>query len=335
MSALPGAPGRTAVRGAARPPAASRRRWTFDRVSLVVVFLGVPLALYLVFVLYPFTQAAWYSLTSWSGFTATQEFIGLENYRRLLGDGLFLQAIGNSLSLLVVVPAVTLVLSFALACLLTFGGSSTGAVRGLSGSSFYRVVSFFPYVVPAIVVGIIFGRVYDPSAGLLNGVLTGLGLGRFQDFAWLGEPATALWAVIVVIVWSFVGFYMVLFVASIRAIPAEIFEAARIDGAGRFRTAVFIAAPGIAGSLRTAYVYLGIFALDAFVFLAAMNPDGGPGNSTLVITQQIFSTAFTQGRFGLACAMGVVLAVLTFVFTGLVLGIGQLLARRGAKEARA
>lgn len=335
MSALPGTPTRVTGRGASRPPAATRKRWTFDRVSLVVVFLGVPVALYLLFVLYPFTQAAWYSLTSWSGFTSTQEFIGLENYQRLLTDGLFLKAVRNSLVLLLVVPAVTLVLSFALACLLTFGGSSTGAVRGLAGSSFYRVVSFFPYVVPAIVVGIIFGRVYDPSAGLLNGVLTGLGLGRFKDFAWLGEPSTALWAVVVVIVWSFVGFYMVLFVASIRAIPAEIFEAARIDGAGRFRTAVFIAAPGIAGSLRTAYVYLGIFALDAFVFLAAMNPDGGPGNSTLVITQQIFSTAFKEGRFGLACAMGVVLALLTFAFTGLVLGIGQALSRRGARGARA
>ncbi|WP_432565446.1 carbohydrate ABC transporter permease [Kineococcus sp. SYSU DK003] len=313
---------------------ASRRRLTFDRVSLVVVFLVIPVALYLVFVLYPFTQAAWYSLTSWSGFTATQEFVGLDNYARLASDGLFVTAVGNSLVLLLVVPAVTLVLSFALACLLTFGGASTGAVRGLTGSSFYRVVSFFPYVVPAIVVGIVFGRVYDPSAGLLNGVLTGLGLDRFTDFAWLGDPSTAMAATIVVIVWTFVGFYMVLFVAAIRGIPTEIFEAARLDGAGRFRTAVSIAAPGTAGSIRTAYVYLGIFALDAFVFLAALNPDGGPGNSTLVITQQIFSTAFRDGRFGLACAMGVVLALLTFAFIGLVFGVGRLLERRSRTPGR-
>lgn len=289
------------------------------------------MALYLLFVLYPFTQAAWYSLTSWSGFTATQEFVGLDNYVKLARDGLFLEAVGNSLVLLLVVPALTLVLSFALACLLTFGGSSTGAVRGLAGASFYRVVSFFPYVVPAIVVGIIFGRVYDPSAGLVNGVLTGVGLDRFTDFAWLGDPSTAMAATIAVIVWSFVGFYMVLFVAAIRGIPAEVFEAARLDGAGRFRTAVSVAVPGIAGSLRTAYVYLGIFALDAFVFLAALNPDGGPGNSTLVITQQIFTTAFKEGRFGLACAMGVLLAVLTFLFTGIVFGAGRVLARRGER----
>jgi len=303
------------------------RRLTFDHVSLMVVFLGIPVALYLVFVLYPFTQAAWYSLTSWSGFTATQEFIGLDNYTRLFTDRLFLKAVGNSLVLLLVVPVVTLVLSYALACLLTFGGSSTGAVRGLKGSSFYRVVSFFPYVVPAIVVGIIFGRVYDPSAGLLNGLLTAGGLGRFTDFAWLGNPSTAMAATVVVIVWSFVGFYMVLFVAALRSVPTELFEAARLDGAGRFRTAVSIAAPTVAGSLRTAYVYLGIFALDAFVFMAALNPDGGPANSTLVITQQIFSTAFRDGRFGLACAMGVVLALITFAFTGLVFGAGRIVRK--------
>jgi N-acetylglucosamine transport system permease protein len=289
----------------------------------MVVFLGIPVALYLAFVLYPFTQAAWYSLTSWSGFTSTQQFIGLDNYVHLAQDDLFLKAVGNSLVLLVVVPIVTLVLSFALACLLTFGGSSTGAVRGLSGSSFYRIVSFFPYVVPAIVIAIIWGRVYDPSAGLLNGVLTGLGLERFEKFAWLGRSSTAMVATVVVVVWTFVGFYMVLFVAAIRGIPAETFEAARLDGAGRFRTAVFIAAPGVSGALRTAYVYLGIFALDAFVFLAGLNPDGGPANSTLVITQQIFSTAFKDGRFGLACAMGVVLALVTFAFTGIVFGVAR------------
>ena len=301
----------------------TRRRLTFDRVSLMVVFLGIPVALYLAFVLYPFTQAAWYSLTSWSGFTSTQQFIGLDNYVHLAKDDLFLKAVGNSLVLLVVVPIVTLVLSFALACLLTFGGSSTGAVRGLSGSSFYRIVSFFPYVVPAIVIAIIWGRVYDPSAGLLNGVLTGLGLDRFEKFAWLGRSSTAMTATVAVVVWTFVGFYMVLFVAAIRGIPAETFEAARLDGAGRLRTAVSIAAPGISGALRTAYVYLGIFALDAFVFLAALNPDGGPANSTLVITQQIFSTAFKDGRFGLACAMGVVLALVTFAFTGIVFGVAR------------
>lgn len=308
-------------------------RRSLDRTSLLVVFLGVPFLFYLVMVLYPFTQAAWYSLTAWSGFSADQPFIGLDNYTRLLNDSRFLTALGNSVTLLVVLPIVTLTLSFILAVLVTFGGSTTGSVRGLSRSGFYRVVSFFPYVVPAIVIGIIWSQIYNPANGLLNGLLTGIGLDGFTNFAWLGRDGTAMGASMVVIVWSFIGFYMVLFVAAIRGIPVELFEAARIDGAGRFRSALSVAIPGIIGSIRTAYVYMGIAALDAFVYMVALNPSGGPANSTLVITQEIYSTAFSQGRFGLACAMGVVLAIITFIFVALVFAATSIVSRRGGVKA--
>src|SRR5699024_6466959 len=120
-------------------------------------------------------------------------------------------------------------------------------------SSFYRVISFFPYVVPGIVIGLIWAQVYDPSGGLLNGLLTKVGLGGFESFAWLGNTLTALPATMFVIVWGLVGFYMVLFVAAIRGIPPELFEAARIDGAGRYRTLVTITIPLIRDNIQTAY----------------------------------------------------------------------------------
>lgn len=316
-----------------RPGRSPRGRWDLDRVSLVAVFLGIPFAFYVLMVLYPFTQAAYYSLTGWSGFSATQPFVGLDNYVRLAQDDGFRNALGNSITLLVVVPAVTIVASFALAVLVTFGGPTSGGVRGLRGSSVYRIVSFFPYVVPAIVIGIIWSQVYNPANGLLNGLLTLVGLDRFADFAWLGDATTAMSASVVVIVWAFIGFYMVLFVAAIRSIDLELFEAARLDGAGRFRTAVHVAVPGIAGSVRTAYVYMGILALDAFVYMQALNPSGGPDGSTKVVTQEIYETAFSQGQFGLACAMGVVLAVVTLVFTAVVFAVAR--AVRGTDGARA
>jgi len=322
-----GTPQEGSAGGGRRP--ARRRRAGLDRISLMVVFLGLPFLFYVLMVLYPFTQATYYSLTAWTGFSPEQPFVGLGNYARLASDGQFRTALGNSLTLLVVVPAVVMVASFALACLLTFGGSTSGSVRGLRGTAFYRVVSFFPYVVPAIVIGIIWAQVYDPSGGLLNGVLTAAGADRFTDFAWLGDVDTAMGASIAVIVWAFIGFYMVLFVAAIQSIEPELFEAARLDGAGRVRSALSVALPGIAGSVRTAYVYMGILALDAFVYMQALNPSGGPSSSTLVVTQQIFSTAFSQGQFGVACAMGVVLAVVTLLFVGLVFAVFRLLGVRG------
>ncbi|HEX8488599.1 MAG TPA: sugar ABC transporter permease [Propionibacteriaceae bacterium] len=306
-----------------------RRRLTFDRVSFVTVFLGVPLALYLIFVVSPFIQACYYAMTDWSGFTDTQNFVGLANFGKILDDDIFLKALRNNILLALVLPAVTLVLSFALANLVTVSGTSRGQTRGLKGSGFYRTVSFFPYVIPAIVIGIMWSQIYDPSNGLLNGILTSLGFDGARSFPWLGDERTAMVATIFVIVWSMVGFYMVLFVAAIKGIPAELFEAARIDGAGRLRTALRITLPLVRDQVQTAWIYLGILALDAFVYMAALNPGGGPDNSTLVMSQQLLTTAFRKGQFGLACAMGVVLAVVTLAFAACVFLANRLL---GGKE---
>ena len=302
-----------------------RKKLTFDRVSFMVVFLGLPLAIYLIFVVSPFIQACYYALTDWSGFTPTQNFVGLANFKRIFTDDIFLTAMGNNILLAVVLPLVTIVIAFIFASFVTVSGSSRGQTRGLKASGFYRTVSFFPYVIPAIVIGIMWSLIYDPSNGLLNGILTAIGLDQFQDFPWLGDERTAMAATIFVIVWSMVGFYMVLFVAAIKGIPAEYYEAARVDGAGRFRIAVSVTLPMVRDTVQTAWIYLGILALDAFVYMAAMNPGGGPNNSTLVMAQQLFTTAFTKGQFGVACAMGVVLAAVTLAFAGLVFLVNRLL----------
>ena len=284
----------------------------------MLVFLGVPLALYVIFVISPFVQAFYYSMTDWSGFSRHMNFIGLENYGRLLQDSVFLKAVTNNLFLALVLPPLTIVLSLGLATLVTVGGSSRGEIRGLGYSGIYRVISFFPYVVPAIVIGIMWAQMYDPSNGLLNGVLTSLGFSGFKSFPWLGDERTAMGASIFVIVWSMVGFYMVLFVAAIKGVPSDVFEAARLDGAGRFRTAISITVPMIRDHIRTAYIYLGILALDAFVYMQALNSNGGPNNSTLVISQDLLVTAFRKGKFGYASSMGAVMAIITLAFAALV-----------------
>jgi N-acetylglucosamine transport system permease protein len=313
------------------PVRSRRRRLTFDRVSFMAVFLGLPLVIYVIFVVSPFVQACYYAMTDWSGFTSTQNFVGLANFGKILDDDIFLKALRNNILLALVLPVVTLALSFALANLVTVSGTSRGQTRGLRGSGFYRTVSFFPYVIPAIVIGIMWQQIYDPSNGLLNGILTSLGVEGAKSFPWLGDERTAMVATIFVIVWSMVGFYMVLFVAAIKGIPAELFEAARIDGAGRLRTAVRITLPLVRDNVQTAWIYLGILALDAFVYMAALNPGGGPNNSTLVMSQQLLTTAFRKGQFGLACAMGVVLAIVTLAFAACVFLANRLL---GGKEER-
>ncbi|HEU5000600.1 MAG TPA: sugar ABC transporter permease [Lapillicoccus sp.] len=310
----------------------ARRKLTFDKVSFFVVFLGLPLTIFLVFVVWPFVQAFYYSLTDWSGFSPEMAFVGLRNYKTLLHDDIFMTAFWNNVLLAIVVPLVTVVLSFVLATMVTVGGTSHGAAKGIRASSFYRVISFFPYTIPAIIIGLLWGQMFDPSSGLLNGVLTKLGLDQFDSFPWLGDTRTAMPASMFVIIWGFVGFYMVLFVAAIKGIPSDYYDAIRLDGAGRVRTAVSITIPLIRDNIQTAYIYLGILALDAFVYMQALNPGGGPDNSTLVMPQRLLNTAFAKGQFGLASAMGVVLAIATLTFAAIVFAVNWL---TGGREQRA
>lgn len=336
VTSIPG--GHAAARGRRRPrnlrDGRPGRKFTFDYVTFMLAFVGVPLALFLVFVIYPFGQAVYYAMSDWSGFSSDYDFIGLENFTDLLDDKLFKQAVKNNILLAIIIPFVTITIALTFATMMTIGGSRHGQMRGLRGSSFYRVVSFFPYVIPAIVIGLIWFQILGPTTGLLNGTLTGLadvfpparwiGFDRLENFAWLGAEKTARWAVMFVIVWGFVGFYMVLFIAAIKGVPAEIYEAARIDGAGRFRMATSVTIPMIRDAVQTAYIYLGIFALDAFVYVQALAPSGGPNNSTLTISQKLFRTAFTDQKFGYASAMGVVLAIVTLLFAALVFTVNRL-----------
>jgi N-acetylglucosamine transport system permease protein len=313
-----------AADGRPRPTARQRRVAGRGRLSFMAVFLGLPLAIYLIFVIYPFGQALYYAMTDWNGFSPAYNFVGLGNFTKLFHDATFLRALFNNVELAIVVPLVTIVLALAIAMVVTVGGPTRGNIRGISGSGFYRVVSFFPYAVPAIVIGLIWAQVYDPSAGILNAFLTKIGFSGFDNFAWLGEIRTAMPASMFVIIWSFVGFYTVLFVAAIKGIPAEVYEAARIDGAGRFRTATRITLPLLRDTVQTAYIYLGILALDAFVYMQALNPNGGPNNTTLTMSQDLFNTAFRKGQFGYATAMGVVLAAVTLLLAVIVFAINRL-----------
>src|SRR5699024_2611988 len=156
--------------GGQKAPRRRRRKLTFDYVSFMAVFLGLPLAIFVIFVISPFVQAASYSLTDWSGFSQTMNFIGVQNYVNLFQDDQFMKAMGNNIFLAIVVPLITLSLALLFATMITVGGPSHGQTRGLKASSFYRVVSFFPYVIPGIIIGLMWAQIFGPE-GLVNGFL--------------------------------------------------------------------------------------------------------------------------------------------------------------------
>jgi N-acetylglucosamine transport system permease protein len=295
----------------------------YGKYRFIASFLAIPLLLYVVFVVSPYLQAVYISLTDWRGFSPNRNFIGLANYAELLGDGRFWRSMWHNAQLLVVVPIVTLGIALFLATMTTVAGRRGSVARGgVRGSRFYQVVFFFPHVVPLVIGGVLFGFFYNPEAGLLNGLLRLVGF-DWLTRAWLGDTTFALPSVMAVLIWIYVGFYYVVFSAAMKSLPTDVFEAAVLDGAGGIRTFVSITLPMITDAIKTSYIYLGILMLDCFALLQVMLPDGGPDGSTEVVAQYLYRAAFTDGRFGYASAIGVALCLVTLLLAVVVLRSGR------------
>jgi N-acetylglucosamine transport system permease protein len=281
----------------------------------VAAFLVVPLGLYALFVVSPYAQAIYISLTDWTGLTASQKFLGFDNYVRLFGDEQFLIALRNNVILLVVVPAATVLLGLFFASMLNVGRHGRSGIEGVRGSKVYRVVYFFPMVLSVAIVGVLFKYVFAPTeaGGILNGVLTAVGLDSLAQ-PWLGDPTFAFWTVILVIIWSFVGFYVVLFSAAMQSIPKEIYEAALLDGANRYVTFRQVTMPLVWDTVQVGWVYMAIQAMDAFALVHIMlGISGGPSRQGDVLGLALYRSAFNDYRFGYASAIGVILLLLTLV----------------------
>ncbi|KOT34632.1 ABC transporter permease [Streptomyces caelestis] len=285
----------------------------------VAGFLFFPVALYLIFVIWPYVQTFGYSLTDWKGQSQTFDFVGLDNYTALFEDDVFMGAIGHNILFLVFIPVITILLALFFAFMLNAGGRGrSGGVSGVAGSTYYRVVYFFPQVLSLAILAVLFGAVYrSDGGGMLNGVLIELGLvDENNPVEWLNEPDFVLWALIAVVVWHGVGFYLVLFSAAMQSIPRDVYEAALIDGAGRAQSFFRITLPLLWDSVQTAWVYLGIAAMDMFILVSTMTAGdygGGPDHHSEVMSTVMMRNFLLYGRSGYACAMGVVMLLLTLI----------------------
>jgi N-acetylglucosamine transport system permease protein len=150
---------------------------------------------------------------------------------------------------------------------------------------------------------------YAPNSGLINGALRAVGLDALAQ-AWLGDPRFSFWCVALVLLWSNVGFYVVLFSAAMQSIPRDIYEAALLDGANRITTLVRVTVPLVWDTIQVAWVYLAIIAIDGFAVVQIIT-DGGPGFSSDVVGLRLYKTAFTDAQFGYASAIGVAMFFLT------------------------
>ncbi len=287
--------------------AGGRRRRRELRRNLVAWGFLSPAAIHLaIFTFGPLAFALWLSLHEWSLVDPARPFVGLGNYLGLLGDGEFWNAMANTAVFTLHVPvAMAVALAFALLV-----HRRAGAGRAVTA---VRAVLFLPTITSLVAVAMVWQWMLNDHYGLLNWVLSSLGLGTVP---WLSSPKTALAALILMGVWLVVGYQMVLFLAGLAAIPEDLYDAARIDGAGPWRRFLHVTLPGLRHTLFFVLVTSVIGSFQVFGAVYVMT-EGGPLGSTDVAVYHIYQEAWEFLRFGNAAAMSWILFALIFGVTWL------------------
>jgi multiple sugar transport system permease protein len=276
----------------------------FVLVTLVPVMLGL-----LVFWIYPLLNGLWGSFTDWRAFQQDRSFVGLDNYRKLWDDPVFIKSLKNSAAY----TLMYLPLNVILGLLLALAIEATGALRG-----FFRTIYFMPVIASAIATSLMFKWLYQPSLGLFNQLLDLAGLPT-QSF--LASPSQALPSIVGYSLWKNVGLTMVLFMAGLNGIDKTYYEAAKVDGANRIRVFLGITIPllrptmvfvVITGFIETLQIFGPVYILSS---IGANSQPGGPANSTMVVAVYQWITAFGQLNLGYGMAMGMVLFLIILVVT--------------------
>jgi raffinose/stachyose/melibiose transport system permease protein len=288
-----GAAKRTAMTAATSRPGSRSRRPA--RLAPIGLFVVPALALYLVFVLFPIVQAAYYSLFKWNGLQPLTDFVGLRNYSTALGSDTFARSVGNNLLIIVLSLALQIPFSLFLAVLLN---------RRFPGRAVFRLIFFLPYVLSEAITGIVFTLLLRPGT-LVDSALTGVGLGGLvQD--WLGDSTIVMFTLFVIISWKYFGFHMILLLAGLQGVPREIEEAALIDGAGRWQAFRFVTLPLIGPTLRVSVFLSMIGALQLFDMVWVMTA-GGPINASSTMAIAMFKAGLRSNQMGYGSALAVIL----------------------------
>lgn len=263
------------------------------------LFLVPAVLLILMFRAVPAASALWHSFTRWDGITAPQ-YVGLANFVRLLGDKIFWDAVWHNLLIVLSVP-LWILASLVLALLIhqeTFGWR------------FFRAAYFLPSVLSPVIIGLLFSALLAKK-GPANSVLEAVGLGALAT-DWLGNASTALPTLILIILWGIFGHGVIVFLAGLAAVPREIFEAARLDGATGWKFLWYIVIPSLRHIIEFWGVNLVVWSFTSLFGFVFVTTNGGPGYATMLVSYQVYLQAFRAHRMGYACAIGTALFLMVF-----------------------
>src|SRR6266496_2206527 len=289
--------------GRAIARSARRRRGSLRKRLELLLLLGPALVLFLGFVLLPIVVAVYYSLYRWDGFGPLTDFIGLHNYKRALSDSVFQHAILHNIIIAILSLVVQIPLGIAIALMLN---------RKLHGRAFLRLVVFAPYVVSEAIASVLWLLMLQPD-GFVDRVMRSAGLGRFVHL-WLADKHLVLYTLFIVLIWKYIGFGIILLLAGLQGIPAELREAAALDGATPWQATRGVVLPLLGPTIRI-WIFLSMIGSLQLFDIPWIMTQGGPADASATMSTYMFNNGFTASAYGYGSAVTVILFIICFGFS--------------------
>ena len=260
-------------------------------------FLG-----FIVFTLIPVAMALFYSFTNYDG-NKKMDFVGLDNFIKLFSDSSFVISLQNTIIYTIVTVPLIIVLSLLISVLMN---------NGVKGAPVYRAIMLFPHIASIVAVTVVWQFLYNAKSGPINQILRSIGIANPPS--WLSDKKTALLAVMIMIIWKGIGYYMITYLAGLRGIPKDQYEAATVDGANAWEKLIYVTVPNLRPVTFYATIMCIINSFQVFTPIYVMTK-GGPGRATSVLVLKIYEDAFVNYKFGYASAEAMILFLLILVVT--------------------
>ena len=280
------------------------------RGRFVFLCLAPAVILFTVFMVIPTINVFRMSLYKWGGYSANQEFVGLDNFKKLFADPKFYQSFQNTILLIVIVTIITFAFALVFAAILSR--------EKIKGQNFFRVIFYIPNILSVVVISAIFSAIYDPNNGMLNSLIALFREPGEVPTLWLGHQQLVIYSIAIALVWQAIGYYMVMYMASMASIPESIYESVNLDGAGRVKTFFSITIPLVWTNIRTTLTFFIISTINlSFLFVKAMT-SGGPDGASEVILSYMYKQAYTNSSYGYGMAIGAVVFIFSFALSAIV-----------------